>query len=64
MLAIAAEARHGMRALDGKLGRILRLEGKVEEHSKSITRLKTWWSVAAAGIALVVSSVKGWLLKP
>jgi len=72
---LRAELRVGMRALDekldnslrsvhDKLDRVLVLEQKVEEHSKSIVRIKTWWSVVAAGIALLVSSVKGWLLKP
>jgi hypothetical protein len=52
-----------MQSVHEKLDRMLRLEVKVEEHSKSITRLKTWWSVVAAGIALVVSSVRGWLVR-
>ena len=71
---IKAEVRVGMRALDEKLDRSLRsvhekldrmllLERKVEQHSTSITRLKTWWSVLAAGVALVASFAKDWLAR-
>jgi len=71
---IKAEVRVGMRALDEKLDRslasvhekldrMLLLEQKVEQHSTSITRLKTWWSVVAASVALAASLMKDWLLK-
>ena len=71
---LKAEVRVGMKALDQKidrsmeavhekLDRLLRLEKKVEEHSTAITRLKTWWSVVAASVALTASFMKDWLLK-
>lgn len=71
---IKAEVRVGMRALDEKLDRslasvhekldrMLLLEQKVEQHSTAITRLKTWWSVLAAGIALGASFVKDWITR-
>ena len=71
---IKAEVRVGMRALNEKLDRslasvhekldrMLLLEQKVEQHSTAIVRLKTWWSVLAAGIALGASFMKDWLLK-
>ena len=71
---LKAELRVGMRALDDKLDRSLHsvhekldrmlvLEQKVEDHSKSITRLKTWWSVLAAGVAVGVSALREWLVK-
>jgi len=71
---IKAEVRVGMRALDEKLDRslasvhekldrVLALEHRVDDHGRAITRLKTWWSVLAAGIALGASFVKDWLLK-
>jgi len=66
---IKAEVRVGMRALESlksvheKLDRMLLLERKVEQHSTSITRLKTWWSVLAAGIALAATFLKDWLLR-
>ena len=70
---LKAEVRVGMKALDQKidrsmeavhekLDRLLALEKKVEEHSTAITRLKTWWSVLAAGIALGITLLKDWLL--
>jgi len=70
---LKAEVRVGMKALDqkidrsmeavhGKLDRLLQLEKKVEEHSTAITRLKTVWSVLAAGIALGITFLKDWLL--
>ena len=70
---LKAELRVGIRALDEKLerslisvheklDRVLALEQKVQEHSTSITRLKTWWSVLAAGIALLASFIKDWAL--
>jgi hypothetical protein len=72
---IKAEVRVGMRALDEKLDRslasvhekldrVLALESKVEEHGRAITRLKTWWSALAAGIALGASFLKDWLFHP
>lgn len=72
---LKAELRVGMRALDEKLerslisvheklDRVLALEQKVQEHSTSITRLKTWWAVMAAGIAVGASALKDWLLGP
>lgn len=71
---IKAEVRVGMRALDEKLDRslasvhekldrMLLLERKVEQHSTSITRLKTWCSVLAAGIALCVSFAREWIFR-
>ena len=70
---LKAEVRVGMKALDQKidrsmeavhekLDRLLALEKKVDEHSTAITRLKTWWSVLAAGIALAATFVKDWIL--
>ena len=69
---LKAEVRVGMGALDqkidrsmeavhGKLDRLLQLERKVEEHSAAITRLKTWWSALAAGVALGASFLRDWL---
>ena len=71
---LKAELRVGMCALDEKLDgslmsvhekldRLMLMEHKVEEHSKAITRLKTWWSALAAGIALAVSFLRDCLLK-
>jgi len=71
---LKAELRVGMRALDEKLDNFLRSvhekldrvlvpEQKVEEHSKSITRIKTWWSALAAGIALSASLFKDWVFR-
>ena len=48
-------------ALNDKTDRLLALQGKVDEHSQVITRLKTIWSFVAAGIALVVAALKDWL---
>ena len=71
---LKAEVRVGMKALDQKidrsmetvhekLDRLLQLEKKVEEHSTAITRLKTWWSIVAAGIALTASTARDWLFR-
>jgi len=70
---LKAELRVGMKALDQKidrsmeavhekLDRLLALEKKVDEHATAITRLRTWWSVLAAGIALAATFVKDWIL--
>ena len=39
------------------------VQKKVEKHSAAITRLKTWWSALAAGVALGASFLRDWLAK-
>ena len=68
-----AEVRVGMKSLDEKIERCvgalekkldeaLALQVKVEENARSIIRLKTIWSLAAAGIAIAVSFLKDFIM--
>ena len=57
-----AGMRASLQALNDKIDRPLALQAEVDEHSQGITRVKTIWSLVAAGIALVVATLKDWLL--
>lgn len=57
-----AEMRASLHAIHEKIDRLLALQAKVDEHSQAITRLKTIWSLVAAGIAFIVAALKDWLL--
>ena len=63
MKALDQKIDRSMEAVHEKLDRLLQLEKKVEEHSTAITRLKMWWSIVAASVALAASFMKDWLLK-
>ena len=53
--------RASLQAINEKIDRLLALRQKVDEHSQAITRLKTIWSLAAAGIAFLAATLKDWL---
>lgn len=59
--ALRAELRTSLDAMNAKIDRLLVLEKQVQEHSQSIVRIKTLWSVLAAGIALAVATLKDWI---
>jgi len=42
------------------IDRLLALQAKVDEHSQAITRLKTIWSIVAAGIAFLAAALRDW----
>ncbi len=54
------ELRVSLKAMGEKIDRVLLLERKVHEQERQITRIKTLWSVLAAGIALAVVTLKDW----
>ena len=58
---LRGEMRASLKALNDKIDRLLALQAKVERNSQAIARLKTIWSLIAAGIALVVAVLKDWL---
>jgi len=59
--ALRAEMRATLHALDEKIDRLLVLEKQVQEHDRQLIRIKTLWSVLAAGIALAVATLKDWI---
>jgi len=59
--ALRAEMRATLHALDEKIDRLLVLEKQVQEHDRQLIRIKTLWSVLAAGIALTVATLKDWI---
>jgi type VI protein secretion system component VasF len=58
---LRAELRATLRAMDEKIDRLLVLERQVQEHDRQLTRIKTLWSVLAAGIALAVATLREWI---
>ncbi len=50
-----------LQAINDKIHRLAALQEKVERNSQAIARLKTIWSLVAAGIALVAAALKDWL---
>jgi hypothetical protein len=58
---LRVELRVSLKAMEEKIDRVLLLEQKVEDQERQITRIKTLWSVLAAGIALAVVTLKDWL---
>ena len=58
---LRGEMRASLQAINDKIDRLLALQEKVERNSQAIARLKTTWSIVAAGIALVVTALKDWL---
>lgn len=59
--ALRAELRTSLDAMNAKIDRLLVLERQVQEHSQAIVRIKTLWSVLAAGIALTAATLKDWI---
>lgn len=59
--ALRAELRTSLDAMNAKIDRLLALEKQVQEHSQAIVRIKTLWSVLAAGIALAAATLKDWV---
>jgi len=53
--------RASLHAINEKIDRLLALRQKVDEHSQAITRLKTIWSLVAAGVAFLAAMLKDWL---
>ncbi len=62
LLALRAELRTSLEAVNAKIDRLLVVEKQVQEHSQAIARIKTLWSVLAAGIALAAATLKDWIL--
>ena len=60
---LRGEMRASLQAFNEKIDRLLALQAKVDEHSQAITRLKTIWSVAAAGIAFFAATLRDWLFR-
>jgi len=58
---LRGEMRASLQAINEKIDRLLALQAKVDEHSQAITRLKTIWSLVAAGIAFLAAVLKDWL---
>ena len=58
---LRGEMRASLHAIHEKIDRLLALQAKVDEHSQAITRLKTIWSLVAAGIAFLAAMLKDWL---
>ena len=58
---LRVELRVSLKAMEEKIDRVLCLERKVQDQERQITRIKTLWSVLAAGIALAVVTLKDWL---
>jgi len=58
---LRGEMRASLHALNEKIDRLLALQAKVDEHTQAITRLKTIWSLVAAGIAFLAATLKDWL---
>jgi len=59
---LKGELRASLQAINEKIDRLLVLQDKVERHSVAIGRLKTMTSLLSAGVALVVSVAKDWVL--
>ena len=59
--ALRAELRTSLDAMNAKIDRLLVLEKQVQEPSQAIVRIKTLWSVLAAGIALTAATLKDWI---
>jgi len=60
---LRGEMRASLQAIHEKIDRLLALQAKVDEHSQAITRLKTIWSLVAAGVAFLVASLRDWLFR-
>jgi len=60
---LRGEMRASLQAIHEKIDRLLALQAKVDEHSQAITRLKTIWCVAAAGIAFLAATLRDWLFR-
>jgi hypothetical protein len=58
---LRGEMRTSFQAINGKIDRLLALQEKVERNSQAIARLKTVWSLVAAGIAFLAAMLKDWL---
>ena len=58
---LRVELRVSLKAMEEKIDRVLCLERRVQDQERQITRIKTLWSVLAAGIALAVVTLKDWL---
>ena len=58
---LRGEMRASLQAINDKIDRLLALQEKVERNSQAIARLKTIWSLVAAGIALAVAALRDWL---
>ena len=58
---LRGEIRASLQAINEKIDRLLALRQKVDEHSQAITRLKTIWSLVAAGVAFLAAMLKDWL---
>jgi len=55
--------RASLQAINEKIDRLLALRAKVDENSQAITRLKTIWSLVAAGIAFLAATLRDWLFR-
>ncbi len=60
-LSELAALRATLRAMEQKIDRLLVIEQQVQEHDRQLTRIKTLWSILAAGIALAVATLKDWI---
>jgi len=60
---LRGEMRASLQAIHEKIDRLLALQAKVDEHSQAITRLKTIWSLVAAGIAFLAATLRDWLFR-
>ena len=60
---LRGEMRASLQAINEKIDRLLALQAKVDEHSQAITRLKTIWSLVAAGIAFLAATLRDWLFR-